>query len=33
MLVSNKEELIHEFLMDEDFENKKITEKINERID
>lgn len=33
MLVSNKEELIHEFLMDEDFENKKISEKIEERID
>ena len=33
MLVSNKEELIHEFLMDEDFENKNISEKISERID
>ena len=33
MLVSNKEELIHEFLMDEDFENKNISEKIEERID
>ena len=33
MLVSNKEELIHEFLMNEDFENKNISEKIEERID
>jgi len=33
MLVSNKEELIHEFLMNEDFENKNISEKIKEKID
>ena len=33
MLVSNKEELIHEFLMDENYENKNISEKIEERID
>lgn len=30
MLVSNKEELIHEFLMDEDFDNSPISEKIKE---
>lgn len=30
MLVSNKEELIHEFLMDEEFDNSLISEKIKE---
>ena len=30
MLVSNKEELIHEFLMDEEFDNSIISEKIKE---
>ena len=30
MLVANKEELIHEFLMEEEFENKTISEKIME---
>ncbi|MBR2678402.1 MAG: guanylate kinase [Bacilli bacterium] len=32
MLVSNKEELIHEFLMDEEFDNSLISEKIKEEI-
>ena len=30
VLVANKEELIHEFLMEEEFENKTISEKIME---
>ena len=30
MLVANKEELIHEFLMDEEFDNSRISEKIKE---
>lgn len=30
MLVSNKEEIIHEFLMDEEFDNSPISEKIKE---
>ena len=32
MLVANKEELIHEFLMDEDFDNSRISEKIGEEV-
>lgn len=30
MLVANKEELIHEFLMDEEFDNSRISEKIGD---
>ena len=30
MLVSNKEEIIHEFLMEEDYDNTRISEKIKE---
>ena len=32
MLVANKEEVIHEFLMDEDFENDSISDKIKENV-
>ncbi len=32
MLVANKEELIHEFLMDEEFDNSRISEKIGEEV-
>ena len=32
MLVSNKEELIHEFLMEEEFDNSPISEKIKEEL-
>ena len=30
MLVSNKEEALHEFLMEEDFDNTPIAEKLKE---
>ena len=32
MLVANKEEIIHEFLMEEDFDNSTISEKIKENV-